>query len=254
MKEASKYKKHIKYTTMLFRIFLAIYACFASFLRNGYTRTININSDEIPDELIYHFNISNSFIKENSEVPERCCDFDFTMFCKDNVCVHLEEKIIKPFIELPDKNGYVHRYILEPYAHSYGNFILEYNESNNNDTMFLLNRCDNIYTKRTIFSNSILYSYCGRMVGEYCTEDADCSFKNCQKNKKCSSKNCEGMCSSIHYEPSDSDTVTLGIQKLGLGVALSIILIIIICCCCCCVISYKDDIINNIKKEKFFKI
>jgi len=62
------------------------------------------------------------------------------------------------------------------------------------------------------------------------------------------------MCSSIHYEPSDSDTVTLGIQKLGLGVALSIILIIIICCCCCCVISYKDDIINNIKKEKFFKI
>ena len=124
---------------MLFRIFLAIYACFASFLRNGYTRTININSDEIPDELIYHFNISNSFIKENSEVPERCCDFDFTMFCKDNVCVHLEEKIIKPFIELPDKNGYVHRYILEPYAHSYGNFILEYNESNNNDTMFLLN-------------------------------------------------------------------------------------------------------------------
>ena len=42
---------------MLFRIILAIYTCFASFLQNGYTLTISINSDEIPDELIYHFDI-----------------------------------------------------------------------------------------------------------------------------------------------------------------------------------------------------
>ncbi|KAG4090811.1 hypothetical protein H8356DRAFT_1711710 [Neocallimastix lanati (nom. inval.)] len=68
------------------------------------------------------------------------------------------------------------------------------------------------------------------MVGEYCTEDTDCSFKNCQKNKECFSKNYEGMCYSINFEPSDSGSVMLGLQKLGLGVTLSIILITIICC------------------------
>jgi len=65
--------------------------------------------------------------------------------------------------------------------------------------------------------------YCGRMVGEYCAKNSDCSYKNCTG----------GRCSDIHYEPSDVDVITVGLQKLYLEAGIFIILTIIICCCCC---------------------
>jgi len=39
---------------------------------------------------------------------------------------------IKPFIELLDKNGNLHRYILIPYASGYNDYISQYIESNSN--------------------------------------------------------------------------------------------------------------------------
>jgi len=92
--------------------------------------------------------------------------------------------------------------------------------------------CNDVYTKPTIFSQSKKKKkkkkkkkdlYCGRMVGEYCAKNSDCSYKNCTG----------GRCSDIHYEPSDVDVITVGLQKLYLEAGIFIILTIIICCCCC---------------------
>jgi len=63
-------------------------------------------------------------------------------------------------------------------------------------------RCDDMYTK----NNSILsireYAYCVKMLGESCTSNIECSFKNYS-----------GICSNIHYKPSDSEELTSGFIK-----------------------------------------
>eukprot|EP00833_Pecoramyces_ruminatium_P002575 jgi/Orpsp1_1/1176607/evm.model.c7180000058289.1 len=71
---------------------------------------------------------------------------------------------------------------------------------------FNVEPCDTLYTKPTIFSHHFKeYLYCGRMIGEYCTKDEECSFKNC-----------DGWCSDIHYVPSDTDDLMLANDSFAL--------------------------------------
>ncbi|ORX50355.1 hypothetical protein BCR36DRAFT_412379 [Piromyces finnis] len=196
------------------------------FFQNGYTRIISIESNDIPDELIYHFDETNSIVNSKKD-----CGYNKPLYCKDDVCVCINDGDIKPFIELPDKNGYIHKYILIPYTSGHRNIISEFIESNNNinihvstncttDSQCFLNkcientcehnikanveRCDIVYTKPSIFSHGKEYLNCGRMLGEICLKDSDCSFNSCK-----------GItCSDIRYIPSDTDVIDLGIQKL----------------------------------------
>jgi len=171
-------------------IVLLIY--FILFIQYVYNRTISIESKDIPDELIDRFDINTSGIKKGLHQPNIGCDFSHTIFCKDNVCVNVSIASIKPFIELPDKNGYIHRYILIPYALGYDSFINQYIESNRNETISVstdckldsqcfsnkclnntctynveanVERCDLLYTHHTIHSPSEVYTNCGRMLG-----------------------------------------------------------------------------------------
>jgi len=189
------------------------------------------------------------------------------------MCVCVDLYYNKPFIELPDRNGYNHKYILNPYAYGYKNVISKYIKSINNETIYVStnwkidtqcfsNKCFNnictynietnikhydiIYTKSTIFSFSEEEFYCGWKVGEYYTKDSNCSYKNCENEN----------CSDIHYEPSDSDELTLGFIKFGLIIALLIISIVISCCCCCCFCEcYKTKKwIKNYFFLKFYNI
>ncbi|ORX80872.1 hypothetical protein BCR32DRAFT_280171 [Anaeromyces robustus] len=197
---------------------------------------ISIESNDIPNELIHHFNTSTSYVKykpqnftiQNSGIQ---CDIDAPEFCKDNVCVCMKESMIKPFIELPDQNGHIHKYILVPYSSYFESFIYEYN---NNETIYVsleckndaqcfsnkcfnntctynknsdVIRCDRIYTKSNFFSrnkDTDGHIHCGRMLNEYCTDDIECSFNNCSNNR----------CSSIHYIPSEFDSVVIDYQDI----------------------------------------
>jgi len=250
-------------------IILVIYIYLIIFLKYSYTRTISIESTDIPDELISRFDTTTSTIKNDTNSIIGCGN-DFSVYCKDNVCVCVNSSYITPFIELPDKNGYIHRYILIPYGYSYDEVISSYINSNNNKTIHVstdcktdnqcfsnkcfnstctyninanVERCDMLYTKPTLSSPSNSYINCGRMIGESCTKATDCSFKNC---------NIRGECSSGHYEPSETNVVTLGIQKLYLGgIALVFILIIIIWLCCCYYLikRHKNNNINAENKK-----
>jgi len=61
------------------------------------------------------------------------------------------------------------------------------------------------------------------MLHEYCTENIECSFNNCNNNR----------CSDIHYIPSESDTVVMDFQNICIMIGFVIIIIILLCCCCC---------------------
>ena len=185
---------------MLFRFILAIYTCFLSLLQYGYPHTISIKSIDIPDELIYHLDINTRVIKDDSQKFTGTCSLGHSYLCKDNVCVCIEEIYNKPFIEFPDKDNYIHKYILIPFAPFYKNVISQYIKSNKNETIHVstdcktdtqcfsnkcinntctfnieanIERCDVLYTHPTVSSRSEEYVNCGRMLGESCNRNDD---------------------------------------------------------------------------------
>ncbi|ORX65994.1 hypothetical protein BCR32DRAFT_272679 [Anaeromyces robustus] len=223
---------------------------------------ISIESTDIPDTLISRFNTTTSTIKENKPNDEICCGFNIAIFCKDNVCVPVSIGYVKPFIELPDRNGHIHRYILTPYASDYNHFYYNKNETFNvsvdcktDDQCFSDNcvnnmctynansdveRCDIVYTRPTIFSSTKEYVNCGRMIGEFCTKDSDCSTNNCSESDR--------ECLDIGYIPSDTNELTVLSQEFYVVAGFIAIFIGIICCYCCfekCLEYHKKNKINN---------
>ncbi|OUM57699.1 hypothetical protein PIROE2DRAFT_17225 [Piromyces sp. E2] len=141
------------------------------YIQYGYIGTISIESVDIPDKLIYHLNTITSYIKNK-----------------------------------PPK---FYRYILTTYATGYENIISQYIDSHNNsetihvstdckiDTQCFSNKCINNSCTYNAEANVIQeYMNCGRMIGESCSKDTDCS------------------CFNNHYEPSEIDALDLGLQKL----------------------------------------
>jgi len=258
-----------------------IYIYFVLIIQYGYNRTINIESNDIPDEFIYRFEVNNSYIKgksQNYTIQEYMkqnstmqdyrakCNIDDPDFCKGDVCVCMYESVIKPFIELPDQNNHIRKYILVPYANYYKDFMYEYN---NNETVYIslkcsndyqcfsnkcvdnictynensdATRCDRIYTRYNMFSRKKDiggHIHCGRMLHEYCTEDEECSFNSCKNNR----------CSDIHYVPTELDSVVIDFQDIFIMIGFIIVIIIFLCCCC----YYGIKCYKN-RNENFTKI
>jgi len=107
-----------------------IYMVFVFFFQYGSTHIICIESTDIPDELIYHFDTTSSFIKERLDNDIVGCDVTSLLYCKNSVCACVNLSFEKPFIELPAKNGY--SYILFPYININ---IDDYNEFKHNKTI-----------------------------------------------------------------------------------------------------------------------
>jgi len=208
---------------------------------------INIESTEIPDELIYHFDINNTYDNTimNNDISGHHCVIQEVEYCKGKICACLYGDDIKPFIDFPDNKGYVHRYILVPYANGYKNIISDYIGNNNDisvstdcrtNSQFFSNncnnntctynsesdveRCDILYTKPSVNTDSKRYNYCGRMIGELCTNDLECSFKNCDSH----------ICSNNYYEPSESDAFAVAFEKFIFIVIIFIVIMIVLCC------------------------
>jgi len=83
---------------------------------------------------------------------------------KNNVCTCIRENKIKPFIELPDPNGNIYRYILVPYADISKNFNYEYK----NKTIYISLECKNNFQ---CFSN--------KCVNNTCTYNTDSDVSRC---------------------------------------------------------------------------
>jgi len=236
--------KNIKSTILI--LYILLYIQYIS--TANYEYTINVESNYIPDELIYHFNTTTSLNKNNLLNSKSNRGIECSFYCKNDICLAVKQNNIKPFIEFPDENGYIHKYILNPYTNDYKKNLYEYNDSNNktilvsteckNDTQCLSNkclyetctynensnieRCDVMYTKATIFSSSEEYIYCGKMIGESCKRNSECSYKSCDK-----------ICRSVFIQQPDKykDDLDIGIIRFCIVIALIIISIFISCCC-----------------------
>ncbi|ORY22092.1 hypothetical protein LY90DRAFT_632213 [Neocallimastix californiae] len=179
---------------MLFRFILAIYTCFLSLLQYGYPHTISIKSIDIPDELIYHLDINTRVIKDDSQKFTGTCSLGHSYLCKDNVCVCIEEIYNKPFIEFPDKDNYIHKYILIPFAPFYKNVISQYIKSNKNETIHV--STDSI-SVRCVFSAQDVGKYF--VLDNLPNEAYLFSTKDCTKTYICKSRD-KGFFSDDVYD------------------------------------------------------
>ncbi|ORX40405.1 hypothetical protein BCR36DRAFT_339126 [Piromyces finnis] len=240
-------------------LILSTYLYFMVFCQYGYTRTISVESDDIPAELIYRGEaFSRTIIKDfdfnNYNSPDD--DDEYTYVCKDDDCIYIQPNSSKPFIEIEDKNGYLHRYIFTSYIDDYEVTIANYIESNINKTIHVstdcktdsqcfsnkcinnrciknlevnIEHCVSLYIRPSAFYSSYIgYTKCGRMPGEPCIKNSDCSSNKCYR----------GTCITNNYTPSDSDGIGEAFSKLGFIAAL--ISILVIDCCYCCYVKHNE--------------
>ncbi|KAL6595870.1 hypothetical protein U3516DRAFT_817613 [Neocallimastix sp. 'constans'] len=150
---------------------------------------------------------------ESEDIPKR--------ICKNDVCFNL--RLEKPFIEFPDTNGTLHSYIVEPYATSYdvNDDLLFSTKCKSNEQCFSdkcvnntcirnlqtnILRCDTLYNRPHLFISQKSSIHCGRMLGNPCDKNDECSSNYCEKN----------YCYENPYQLSDTDTMNLNMEYLGL--------------------------------------
>jgi len=85
-------------------------------------------------------------------------------------------------------------------------------------------RCDVMYTENIVFMSNKEFVHCGKMLGDSCTSNEECSYKNCFHE----------VCIEHHYIPSDGRGLTYTFVRLGLLAGGFVILTIIICYYCFC--------------------
>ncbi|ORX64262.1 hypothetical protein BCR32DRAFT_287210 [Anaeromyces robustus] len=145
----------------------------------------NITDCEVSPNYIYVYDKSK--ILNKNEVLKIKNKFNLGYYCKNDICVEVNRDILLPFVEIPDKEGNIKRYISKSYTYY---------------DLKLKNYRYNIYG-----GPNIRISY-------KCSSDSQCLTNKsigdiCKKNKECASKKCfnnseYSYCGSVGG-PSDSD-------------------------------------------------
>ncbi|KAG4096725.1 hypothetical protein H8356DRAFT_1425992 [Neocallimastix lanati (nom. inval.)] len=204
---------------------------------NFYKYEININSLDIPSDLVYEGPFENKNELESSCGHSGQSQLDTTYYCKNDNYNH----------------GNMKTYIIYTCEKSC-NFTLNYNSTHyvsykcTKDSECLYNKCVNNYC---VFSSTASVEYCSNIyhylaMFEYAyIHCGKAPYIPCENDEECSSKNCKrNSCVSLIYDLhkiSLSKQVQTGEILIFLSVPFTIY-----CCFYCCYRRYK--------KEKFTKI
>jgi len=247
--------KMFKYTFYI--IFFLIKIVSTSDLNNNkFYSYENITNYEKKENYIYIYD--NSKVHSKDDVLTFHDEFYISYYCKNDICVEIDNEYFNPFIEIPDKSGNVSLYIMKTFINHNSEIdsipcnevCVSYKCTNvsqclydkcvNNLCVFNENasviHCDDIYTKPGIFKKRSSYMYCGKAYNDKCTNDNECSSKVCNK---------DGFCLKQTKGPSDSEgTANIVIIYYDTLIFLFFLfLLLFICCLCFCC----ND--NNDKKD-----
>jgi len=141
-------------------------------------------------------------------------------YCKNNTCVLTDYNYANNYIEFPDKNGNLIKYISETCSYNVieSDNCYTINCKNDNDCLYnkcyknhcMFNNetdiihCDDIYIKPTILKNKSSYMYCGKAYGDICKNNNECSSKQCKNN----------YCLMQTNGPSDSEGIGIAFELL----------------------------------------
>ncbi|OUM57505.1 hypothetical protein PIROE2DRAFT_17492 [Piromyces sp. E2] len=145
-------------------------------------------------------------------------DFYNSYFCKNDICVSVDNDYFRPFVEIPDINGNIKLYISETYSYEslklnntlskkcFGEICISHKCNNDSECLYNkcidsycifndkapITHCDNIY-----LGHRQSYTYCGKAYGDICNSKDECSSKKCYDN----------TCGMSTDGPSDSETM-----------------------------------------------
>lgn len=210
---------------------------------HSYVRNITINSEYISENYIQEYS-KNAVSKDIISMSN---NYGHNYYCRDNNCISFKNDNPKMYIEFPDENGNIKKYILKtcPYEDIFlqnkecpkfrKNEIpegLEYiyytcnsdsecffNKCINNYCVFNdkspITHCDIIYKYFSIFH--ISYLHCGKTYGQLCNESNECSSESC----------CFGECSSAVKTPEDEQEFRKLVETICSILALISIFVLI---------------------------
>jgi len=170
-------------------------------------------------------------------------EFYHSYYCKNDICVSIDNYYNRPFIEIPDENGIIDIYISETYTHEYVKFKNPPDKKCydnrcvsikcHNDSECLYNKCiDNfcifneeapvVHCDNVYLGHRKSYTHCGKAFRDTCNNNDECSSNYCYNS----------TCSMQTDGPSDSEGVEEAIMASYLFLVLMLIVLISICCCC----------------------
>ncbi|OUM58661.1 hypothetical protein PIROE2DRAFT_15994 [Piromyces sp. E2] len=184
---------------------------------------LSVNSTYFPEGFVYAYDM-NKAGKKNDLVPK----YGWNYYCRNDNCVELKNgSNHPPFIEFPDDNGNLKKYIFETCVYEEPNSFsyCSYNHTDEetsyqlkcyNDSDCFYNKCIGhhcVYSEEESPAThcDTIYKYFAWFERTYinCGKDYE---ERCEKDSECSSESCSGTevktCSSYVREPSEGDSAS----------------------------------------------
>jgi len=236
------------------------------------------NITDYIDNSIHIYQYDESRIRNKSEVLEIENSLGMSFICKNDICTEIDREYMKSFVEIPDKNKNIKRYIRRSFnynnikLHKLPNYSIDnvYNctdEERNNqnsdscsyyalisfecisDSQCLTNKCIDGYCIYNEENPTEFCTYIYRHLFYYSYSYIHCGKLTgdyCKTNEECASVKCsDGYCDSPPPGPSDSDGL-----KEGLIVGIVLIVSILFSMFFIVgryIINFKKEINNNNK-------
>jgi len=224
-------------------------------VKRSYNQLINRSNTNIANDVIHYTydNITKCNKKDNfiyiydkkkvlnkEKVLNTINVFQTSYYCKNDICVLVDNEYSKPFIEIPDKNGNILLY--NTYTCTYDN-AKSNNCSNDkridnlclsvkctNNSQCLSNECINnycifndeepiVHCDNIYIGSESTYMNCGKAYNDTCQFNDDCSSKICRNN----------ICTKQTYIPS-KEGINMNVLFYSFLIIAIILLIIIIIC------------------------
>jgi len=249
------------YNKNIFLILHIIY-CFQVIYARNKNNTIlytynNITTHYNIEQFVYTY--KNNSISKNEVLNIKNKSY-IGYFCKNDLCISMDYRYEKPFIEFPDENGNVNLYIMQTLSYkaiesdnNFRNKTCIHNDcvshNCNDDSQCLYNKCFNNYCifndkAPIVHCDSIYlgygksYMYCGKAYEDVCNNDDECSSKICSN----------GFCNLQMYGPSDNEMPPDSFFVIYYSIVF-ISLTSILCCCCRSYRRHKNQLKNSELKK-----
>jgi len=258
---------HFKFSIIIYLIYIVnVQKIYSHELRNIKIFTHeNITDYKGTNQYLYKYD-ENQIINKN-EVLKIRNEINLSYYCKNNNCIKVDRHYLPKFIEFPDKEGNIKRYISKSY---------NYNDLESDDYFYSIHELSKDYGCNNTQNNEICYT--DVYISFRCTSDSHCLTNKCIHNicvfneenpidfctdiysfslifgrrsymycgktigelckidNECGSKSCleDGSCGNAG-EPSEMD----GLFEIIILIYSSIFLLISLCCGCCTYLIIK---------------
>jgi len=188
--------------------------------------------------IIFYIQLVNTYelnkVLSKNDVLKITNEYHLNFYCKNDICVSTYHDCRNPYIEIPNENGNLTKYITDTCQYNDIKLNKCNSEKCTSDSECLSNKCINnhcvfndetpiVHCNSIYTSNESTFMHCGKPYNDNCKFNYECSSMLCNNNGFCSMKN------RILYKRSitTEDIVFIYIELIFIFAVMPI------SCCCC---------------------